>query len=725
VVVAARGRVAVRARHYHRSIPHRFASTEELTLDAARAPAPRSLPAPSRLLDPLALRGAAAKGAASLGIETVGDLLEHFPHSHRDRRDVRKIATLAPEQEATVAAVVSSVGVRPMRNRRQKRVEARVLDDTGPMVAVWFNQPWVADRLSEGAPVLLYGTFKGRNQFWVEEYEVVSGGGAGIHTAGLVPVHPATQGLPPHRIRQLAWELRERVHDAIEPLPAALRVAERLADRPSALLAIHFPEDDGDEPAARHRLAFEELFLLELSLAARKRARSEGLRAVRLQSGGELVGPWLRSLPFEPTRDQRAAFERIDAELASERPMQRLLMGEVGSGKTVVALGAMLRAVEGGRQAALMAPTETLAEQHMATLDRLLGGAVPIALLTGSTPASRRREILGRLASGELGLVVGTHALIEPTVEFRDLAVCVVDEQHRFGVRQRAALDAKAPEGLAPHVLHLTATPIPRTLALTAYGDLDVTTLRELPAGRKPIETFVVDGARARARAYERIREEISRGRQCFVVCPLVEESEALQARAATAEAERLARTEFRDHRVELIHGQMPSRRKAQAMEAFASGEADVLVATSVIEVGIDVPNASVMLIEAAERYGISQLHQLRGRVGRGEQESLCIMFGDPSLPRLQAIASESDGFRLAEVDLELRGAGEVLGTRQHGLPQFKVARIPEDAELLQRARDRAEELLDRDPRLGQSENALLREAAAERFGPELAPIPA
>ncbi|MDP8943858.1 MAG: ATP-dependent DNA helicase RecG, partial [Actinomycetota bacterium] len=444
-----------------------------------------------------------------------------------------------------------------------------------------------------------------------------------------------------------------------------------------------------------------------------------------LPATGERVEPWLAALPFALTDDQRAAAEHIDRDLASERPMQRLLMGEVGSGKTVVALHAMLRAVENGRQAALMAPTETLAEQHLATLDRLLGGAVPIALLTGSTPAARRREVLGRLASGELGLVVGTHALIEPAAAFRDLALGVVDEQHRFGVRQRAALDQKAPDGLAPHVLHLTATPIPRTLALTAYGELDVTALRELPAGRAPVETHVVDGAKARERAYERIREEIARGRQCFVVCPLVEESEALQARAARSEAERLSRTEFRGHRVELIHGQMPAREKASAMAAFASGEADVLVATSVVEVGIDVPNATVMLVEAAERYGISQLHQLRGRVGRGEHGSLCILFGDPRLPRLRALAEERDGFRLAEVDLELRGEGEVLGTRQHGLPAFRVASLPEDADLLERARDHAEAMLDRDPRLEGPEHALLRAAAVARFGSELDPIPA
>jgi ATP-dependent DNA helicase RecG len=460
-------------------------------------------------------------------------------------------------------------------------------------------------------------------------------------------------------------------------------------------------------------------------VAGRRRSRREGRRARPLAARGVVVDRWRWSLPFELTDDQVAAMGEIDADLAGERPMQRLLMGEVGSGKTVVALEAMLRAVENGAQAALMAPTETLAEQHHRTLDSLLGGAIPLELLTGSTSATRRRDLLGRLSDGQLQLVVGTHALIEEPVEFRDLAVIVVDEQHRFGVRQRAALDAKAPEGLTPHALHMTATPIPRTLSLTAYGDLDATVLRHVPKGRQPVETHVVDGARARARAYERIREEIAAGRQCFVVCPLVEESETLQAKAATAEYERLRLTEFRDLRVELIHGQLPSKVKAAAMEAFARGEADVLVATSVVEVGIDVPNATVMLIEAAERYGLSQLHQLRGRVGRGEHASLCILFGDPRLPRLEAIANERDGFRLAEVDLELRGAGDVLGTRQHGLPEFRVAQLPEDTELLVRARDRADAILFEDPRLELPEHSLLREAVVSRFGSEHDPIPA
>jgi ATP-dependent DNA helicase RecG len=702
-----------------------------LTFEEALSAPLRSAPRPSRLEQPLSLGKLAQEGAAVLGLETVGDLIEHLPRRHADRGEVRPIATLAVEEDATVEVEVRSITTRPSRNRRMRpRAEARVADESGPMVAVWFNRPWVAEQVSPGARLLLRGRMKKRNQFWVSTHELVdavSGAGGAVHTVGVVSVYPGTKGLGSDRLRELVWAQRERVHDVVEPLPAYIRAAERLADRPAALAALHFPREQqaDDEDEARRRLAFEELLLLELALSGRRSARQEGRPAPELQPTGELVDPWRASLPFEPTNDQGQAFERIDADLARAEPMQRLLMGEVGSGKTVVATAAMLRAAENGAQAALMAPTETLAEQHLATLDRLLGGLVPIALLTGSTPAARRREILGRLSTGELQLVVGTHALIEPPVEFRELALCVIDEQHRFGVRQRAALDAKAPAGMAVHALHLTATPIPRTLALTLYRDLDATTLRELPAGRKPIETHVVDGERARRRAYERIREEIAKGRQCYVVCPLVSESETLQARAATAEAERLAKTEFREHRVELIHGQMPAKRKQEAMAAFVSGEADVLVATSVIEVGIDVPNATVMLIEAAERYGLSQLHQLRGRIGRGEHESLCILFGDPKLPRLEAIASESDGFKLAEIDLELRKEGDILGTRQHGEAVFRVARLPEDLPLLELATDRAEALLARDPGLTEPEHVLLREAVVSAFGPEHEPIPA
>jgi ATP-dependent DNA helicase RecG len=715
--VAAGGPAAV--------IATRFASEQELSAADALAADVRSIPRPSLLDGPVEASKQTAKGLATLGIATHRDLIEHLPHTHHDRREVRTVAALGAGEEATVAVTVREVKVRPTRRRGLKRVEAHVFDETGPMLAVWWNQLSIPRRLPPGTHVLLHGKRKQRNEFSVDDYELIGQDAAPVHTVGLVPVHPATHGLAPAALRKLVWEDYGLIRHLVEPLPSALRVAERLPDRSAAVAAAHFPDDEDEAAAARRRLAFEELFLLQLAVTGRRRARREGRRARPLEPLGAVVERWRDELPFELTGDQLAACSEIDADLARERPMQRLLMGEVGSGKTVVALHAMLRAVENGRQAALMAPTETLAEQHLATRDARVGGTVPIELLTGSTPAARKRELLARLASGELALVVGTHALIEAAVDFRDLAVCVVDEQHRFGVRQRAALDAKASDDLAPHVLHMTATPIPRTLALTAYGDLDATILRELPAGRQPVVTHVVDGARARARAYERIREEISAGRQCFVVCPLVEESEALQAKAATVEAERLQQNELRDHRVALIHGQMPTAEKQEAMRRFAAHDADVLVATSVIEVGIDIPNATVMLIEAADRYGLSQLHQLRGRVGRGEHASLCILFGDPKLPRLAALAQERDGFRLAEIDLELRGAGEVLGTRQSGLPEFRIARLPEDQELLERARRRADELIDADPGLELPEHGLLRAAIVEHFGSDLDPIPA
>jgi ATP-dependent DNA helicase RecG len=488
-----------------------------------------------------------------------------------------------------------------------------------------------------------------------------------------------------------------------------MRLREGLPGVADAVVAAHV----GDREAGRRRLAFDELLLdqmVQLRLRAERRATA---RARPLAGPPTLSAEWLRDrLPFSPTNDQLTAIAEIDGDLALDRPMQRLLMGEVGSGKTVVALHTMLRAVEHGLQAALMAPTETLAEQHFATLQSLMPGAlVPAALLTGSTPAGRRADTLGKLASGELPMVVGTHALIEEAVAFAGLAVVVVDEQHRFGVRQRSALDAKAGEGLAPHVLHMTATPIPRTLRLASFGALDVTALRELPRGRRPIDTHLVSGEAERARAYERVREELRAGRQAFVVCPLVSESEALAARAATAEYERLKEGEFADFDVVLLHGQMRPREKAEAMERFASGAADVLVATTVIEVGIDVPNATVMLVEDAERYGISQLHQLRGRVGRGEHASLCLLFGPKESRRLQALAGHSDGFALAEIDLELRGEGELTGTRQSGMARFHVARLPEDADVLERAHACAAALL---PRLGEPEYDLLAAALRE-----------
>jgi ATP-dependent DNA helicase RecG len=672
-------------------------------------------PHPQALAAPLELSGEKPREAAeALGLHTVGDLLEHLP---RDRREARTVAGLCPGDQATVAVEVRAISSRPVRRRGMRPlVEATVADETGPMKATFFNQPWLVSKYPPGTRLVLHGTFEARNRFKVSSHAPTT---EGVGGTGPVAHYPATEGLSSTQILALVREHLPAARAAVEPLPGRLRARHRLPDRAAALLAAHASDLDG----GRRRLAFDELLLVQLDLLRRRARRGASLHAVALEppADGGLPQRWLEELlPFTPTGDQRSAIEAVLADLARPEPMQRLLMGEVGSGKTVVALAAMLRALDHGRQAALMAPTETLAEQHFATLQALMPGeAIPAALLTGSTPAARRADVLGKLASGELGLVVGTHALIEDDVRFAALSVVVVDEQHRFGVAQRVRLDAKAgadPQ-LAPHVLHMTATPIPRTLALLGYGDLDVTELRELPKGRRPVHTHVASGERERERAYERIREELRAGRQAFVVCPLVAESEALQARAATAEYERLRGGEFADFRVALLHGQMKSAEKAAAMRAFAAGEADVLVATTVIEVGVDVPNATVMLVEDAERYGISQLHQLRGRVGRGEHASLCLLFGPKESERLAALAQHADGFRLAEIDLRLRGEGELTGTRQSGLPGFRWALLPEDAELLERARAAARDIVDADPSLDEPEHALLLAALRRAHG--------
>jgi ATP-dependent DNA helicase RecG len=690
--------------------PHAFADSRELD-HASLVAAPVRWPRPSALHRPLTWRPApAAEAAETLGLTTVGKLLEHLP---RDTGDARTVGELAIEDTATVLVEVRSVRSRPVRRRGMRPlVEAVVGDGTGIMTATFFNQPWLADQYKPGTRLMLQGKYQGRNRFRVSHHARTQEMAA---VGESVAEYPATKGITSTQILARVHEHRAAIADVVEPLPAALRVAERLPPRPDALAAAHF----GDREAGRRRLAFDELLLDQIVQLRLRRERRSVQAAAPLRDEPTLTERWRATLlPFTPTGDQVAAMAEVDADLARDRPMSRLLMGEVGSGKTVVALHAMLRAVEHGMQAALMAPTETLAEQHFATLQALMGGwgsvMVPAALLTGSTPGGRRADILGKLATGELPLVVGTHALIEDAVAFARLAVVVVDEQHRFGVRQRAALDAKAPPGLAPHVLHMTATPIPRTLRLASFGALDVTALRELPRGRQPIETHLVTGERERARAYERIREDLRAGRQAYVVCPLVEESEALAARAATAEYERLRATEFDGFEVVLLHGQMKSRDKAAAMEAFSSGAADVLVATTVIEVGIDVPNATVMLIEDADRYGISQLHQLRGRVGRGEHASLCLLFGPKESARLRALAEHRDGFRLAEIDLDLRGEGELTGTRQSGLARFRFARLPEDVEVLERAHARAVRLLDDDPLLEAPEHALIADALAD-----------
>ncbi|HEY6145498.1 MAG TPA: ATP-dependent DNA helicase RecG [Solirubrobacterales bacterium] len=693
--------------------------------------APVHWPRPSVLEQGLgALKGVGpktAEAAAEAGIRTVGDLLFHIPRRHRDLR-IRELGDLQPGETATVLVEVQGSQPRPFRKGRLRMVSVKVGDASGHVRATWFNQPWVASKLIPGTELLMTGKFSGKG-FAVREWELVSSGAEEAPPEGLVPLHAASEGVRPQQIREWVEQVVGWAPNAIEGLPAEMRARRKLAGVGDALRAVQLPASIEDVEEARERLGFEELFLHQALLATRKRTHRTARPAPRFGKPGDLVARWLDSLPFEPTGDQLKAFDEIEVDLDSGEPMQRLLMGEVGSGKTVVAVYSMLRALEAGYQAALMAPTETLAEQHAITLGRLLAEeAIPFSLLTGSTPAPVRKRALNQLASGELGLILGTHALIEPTVRFARLGLVVVDEQHRFGVGQRRALDEKGVEGMAPHVLHMTATPIPRTLSLTAYGDLDTTALHELPAGRQPVDTRLV-AEEQRGEAFEFLRRRLREGRQAFVVCPLVIESEKQPGKAAEVEAERLRAGELREFRVGLLHGQMHSTEKAEAMRAFAARETDVLVSTTVIEVGIDVGNATVMIIEGAERFGVSQLHQLRGRVGRGEHPSQCLLFaeeaGELARRRLGAVVESGDGFELAEVDLSLRGEGEILGTRQSGLPRFAVAKLPDDNAALLAAREEVLALLRRygslsDPALGP-----LLDAAHARFGAGAAdPIP-
>jgi len=731
--------------------PHAFASSREAAPEELRE-APVRWPRPSRLAAPLDVDGGKlAAGLEALGIHTLGELLEHLP---RDTRHARTIDGLAIGEQATVAVEVRSISSRSVRRRGMRPlVEATVVDATGSMRATFFNQPWLVRRYPPGTRLLLHGQRDARGRFRVSHHAL--GGEAGAAAAAgdagtpagtpavaaadaggeasAVAHYPATEGVSSTQILTLVRVARPALADIIETVPAAVRSAEHLPDRAGALAAMHFARGESDTAAGRERLAFDELLLSQLAFLVRRARRREREGAIALSEAPSVSARWLADgLPFALTPGQAQTIAQIDADVGEQRPMQRLLMGEVGSGKTVVALYAMLRAFEHGHQAALMAPTETLAEQHFSTLQKLLGAEpVTAALLTSSVPAARRRETLAKLATGELSLLVGTHALIEPDVEFRSLAVAVVDEQHRFGVRQRAALDAKG----VPHTLHMTATPIPRTLALAEYGDLDTSALRELPQGRQPVETRIVSGDGARARAYEEVSEELRAGRQAFVVCPLIDDDDRSETgrqgtavRAAVAELERLRSGPLSAFELVLLHGGMGARERHAAMATFARGDAQVLVATTVIEVGIDVPNATVMLIENAERFGLSQLHQLRGRVGRGDDPGTCLLMSDgaPGSVRLRALSQHSDGFALAEIDLRVRKEGELLGTRQSGFQSFRVASLPDDAQLLERARMHAEAMIAADPELSAPEHVLLADELRRRFGDaQLEPVAA
>src|SRR5438309_6448623 len=565
-----------------------------------------------------------------------------------------------------------------MRGRRRTRIFERVDDGTATVSVTWFNQPWLADRLQPGTEVRLRGKL-GRWGFEPRSYDI----GETRATADFAPVYPAAEEIAAATVRRVVDAALPLAVHVPDPLPAELRQREGLALKRDALAAVHRPRDLDEAEAGRRRLAFEELLVLQIGIAQRVAERERTL-AAGLGEPGDLIHRYREALPFALTPYQEAAIREIDGDLARTTPMQRLLQGDVGSGKTVVALYALLRAVENGRQGALMAPTETLAEQHFLTIEpicRELG--VPCALLTSS---STKRE---RDAAPATDILVGTHALIQEGVELRDLAVAVVDEQHRFGVEQRRALA----EGRSPHVLHMTATPIPRTLALTVYGDLAVSEIAKPPESRKPIVTSWIQEERA-SPAYTRLTRLLREGRQAYVVCPLVEASETTLARAAEEEAERLRRAELKEFRVGCLHGRLKPDSRRDVMARFKAAELDVLVATTVIEVGVDVPNATVMIVQEADRFGLAQLHQLRGRVGRGAEQSYCLLVSrakeeltETAQRRLEALVASTDGFELAEIDLDLRGGGQFLGTRQHGATDLHFAHIRLDRALLERAR--------------------------------------
>jgi ATP-dependent DNA helicase RecG len=573
-------------------------------------------------------------------------------------------------------------------SRRLSIVQARVADESGEITAVWFNQVWLADRLRPGIRVRLRGQLR-RNEFAVRSYDL----DGGLATADFAPVYPASEELTQRKLREVVVAALGYTGPVLDPLPAALKEHAGLPLRADALVALHAPASIDEAERGRKRLAFDELLALQLGLARRAAERAQ-VTAPTLGAPGELAGRYLEVLPFRLTEHQQRAIAEIDADLERSTPMQRLLQGDVGSGKTVVALYALLRAVEAGRQGALMAPTETLAEQHFLTIEEICRGlGVTCALLTSSVPGRERKRAV------EASILVGTHALIQEGVDLSGLAVAVVDEQHRFGVEQRQALVG----GRSPHVLHMTATPIPRTLALTVYGDLHVSEIAHPPANRKPIITAWV-GAERSSEAYKRLRRHLDAGRQAYVVCPLIEETQTSVARAAEAEAGRLRRGELRGYRVGLLHGRLRPAERRELMASFKAGELQVLVATTVIEVGVDVPNATIMIVQEADRFGLAQLHQLRGRVGRGAEQSYCLLVSraadeltDDAKQRLQALVESTDGFELAEKDLELRGEGQLLGTRQSGLSDLRFTRLRADRKLLEQARRAAAELVDYD----------------------------
>jgi ATP-dependent DNA helicase RecG len=624
-----------------------------------------------------------------LGIHTIDDLLEHFPLRYEDRSRLVKINQLRHGDFATFTATMERGDLHRVRGKSLARVWVR--DETGVAVLVWFNQPYRATTWKSGAKLMVYGKvnrFRDNLQIEAPEVDPVSDAEL-LNSARIVPVYPLTQGLGARVLRKLISAALHSERQIAETLPVQILQDHQLIDRTRALNEIHFPTDWNLMQQAKRRIVFEELFFLQCALAFLRRQRVEDRRSKAHVPDGETIRMLQSLLPFQLTSDQQAAYLDIARDMESPRPMLRLLQGDVGSGKTAVAMLALAKTIENGLQGALMAPTEILAEQHYRTcapLYKQLG--LETALLTGRVKGNNRQKLLNALRNGEIHLLIGTHALLQPDVIFNDLGLVVTDEQHRFGVGQRAALQEKGP---VPHTLVMSATPIPRTMALTLYGDMDVSSIRHLPPGRQPIVTAIRSGQAAREKVYRFLGTEVAAGRQGYVVCPLVEESEKLSAQSATEVFKELTSSMLQHIRCGLLHGRMSAAEKEAIMQEFAGGRISVLIATTVIEVGINVPKATMMIIENAERFGLAQLHQLRGRVGRGADRSYCVLLHDGenavAPERLKVLAETGDGFIVAEKDLLLRGPGQFLGYRQHGLPEMKMANLADDLHVLEESR--------------------------------------
>lgn len=669
-----------------------------------------------------------AEQLAAVGVNNIRDLLYYFPRRYLDRSHITPIKNLRPNTEATIVGRIESRGI---KSGRKARFMAIVFDGTGFLTCVWFNQVKYWDNVFQAGDMVAFSgkvTIYGGPQMVHPDYDILSDeeepGDQFLHTGIIIPLYPSTEllgkvGMDSRGFRRtIKGALKLYGDDISEILSSEILQRQNLISLKEAIAQVHFPSDMEHLSQALRRLKYDELFYLELMLAFRKRYITHQTKGIQFKEVGEKIRRLAGQLPFELTAAQKRVMHEIRADMKSDKVMYRLVQGDVGSGKTIIALLNMLIAAENGYQSALMAPTEILAEQHYFNIQQFLENMdVRVELLVGALSRSRRMQRLEAIRSGEVDIVVGTHALIQEDIEFKKLGLVIVDEQHRFGVMQRAALVGK---GLNPDVLIMTATPIPRTLSMTLYGDLDVSVIDELPKGRLPIKTaWRYDNKRNEI--YDFVRKQVLAGRQAYIVFPLVEESEKVDLHAATESFEKLSTTIFPDVQMALLHGRMDSETKEQVMTDFKNGKIRVLVSTTVIEVGVDVPNATIMVIEHAERFGLTQLHQLRGRVGRGNMQSYCILIAVPPLSdeaqkRLNTMAETNDGFKISEVDLEIRGPGEFFGTKQHGLPELKVADILKDKEILSLARQEAFALVEKDPQLLQEDARPIREHFVKYF---------